>query len=150
MNVTIDITDYLSQEEIIEECKYAIRSSVQEMFCRNENDIDRLINNLGYEFIFGAVSKAIGKDAAKVIAEKVEELIKDDSSIKYEMWRKKDTWGRDESPAIKMLYEAIENNKPLMEQRVREEIMKHELYEMQDIMYNIACDVLYNRIFAKE
>ena len=150
MKVTIDITDYLSQEEIIEECKYAIRNSVQEMFCRKESDIDRLISNLGYEFIFEAVSKAIGKNAEKVIAEKVEELIKDDSSIKYEMWRKKDNWDRRESPAIKMLYEVIENNKPIMEERVREEIMKHELYELQDIMYNIACDVLYNRIFAKE
>lgn len=150
MNVTIDITDYLSQEEIIEECKYAIRNSVQEMFYRKENEINRLISNLGYEFIFGAVSKSIGKDAAKVIAEKVEELIKDDSAIKYEMWRKKDVWDKDESPALKMLYEAIENNKPLMEQRVQEEIKKYELSEVQNTMYNIACDVLYDRIFAKE
>lgn len=148
MNVTIDISDYLSYEEIREECKYAIRNSVQEMF-RDESKVDTLISNLGYEFIFEAVSKAIGKDAEKVIIEKVEELIKNDSSIRYEMWRKKDNWDRRESPAINMLYKAIESNEDLMEQRVREEIMKHELYELQDIMYNIACDVLYNRIFAK-
>ena len=97
MNININVADYLSQDEIKEECKYAIRNSVNEMFKR-DNDVNRLITNL----------------------------------------------------TIKMLHEAIENNKSLMEQRVRDEIMRHDLYEIQEVMYNIACDVLYNRIFAKE
>ena len=149
MNVTIDITEYLSQDEIKEECKCVIRNSVQEMFCRKESDIDRWISNLGYKFIFEAVSKAIGKDAEKVIAEKVEELIKDDSSIKYEMWRKKNDWDKRESPAIKMLYKAIEDNKSLIEQRVQAEIIKYEFDSVEDEIYNMACDILYDRIFAK-
>lgn len=149
MNITIDITDYLSQDEIKEECKCAIRNSVHKMFCRKESDIDRLISNLGYEFIFEAVSKAIGKDAETVITEKVVELIKSDSSIKYEMWRKKDAWDRSESPAIKILYEAIEDNKWLMRDCVQKVIMDFEFPDVRDAMYDIACEIVSEKLFGK-
>lgn len=149
MNITIDITDYLSQDEIKEECKYEIRNSVHEMFCKKESDIDRLISNLGYEFIFEAVSKAIGKDAKKVITEKVTELVKDGSVIRYEMWRRKDAWDRTESPATKIMYEAIEDNKLLMRDCVQKAIADFEFPDVRDAMYDTACEIISEKLFGK-
>jgi hypothetical protein len=149
MNIIIDITDYLSEDEIKEECKWAIRGSIHEMFCKNESDINRLISNLGYEFIFEAVSKAIGKDSEKTIAEKVTELAKDSSAIKYEMWRKKDAWDKIESPAIKILYEAIEDNKWLMRDCIQKAIMDFEFPNVRDAMYDIACEIISEKLFGK-
>ena len=149
MNIEIDITDYLSQEEIKEECKYAIRNSVYEMFCKNESDIDRLISNLGYEFIFATISKAIGEDAEKLITKKVTELIKNDNSISYEMWRRKDAWERTESPAIKILYEAIEDNKYLMRSCVQKAIADFEFPDVRNVMYDIACEIVREKLFGE-
>lgn len=149
MNITINIEDYLSQDEIKEECKYAINNSVSKMFCAKESEVNRLISNLGYEFIFEAVSKAIDEDAEKIIAEKVAELIKDDSSIKYEMWRKGGTWDNIESPAIKILYRAIEDNEQLMRERVQEAIVDFEFPDVRDAMYDVACEIVSEKLFGK-
>lgn len=149
MNITIDIKDYLSEDEIKDECRFAIRNSIYEMFCKNESDIDRLISNLGYEFIFEAVSKAIGKDSEEMIVKKVTELAKDSSAIKYEMWRKKDVWDRSESPAIKILHEAIEDNNWLMRDCVQKVIMDFEFPDVRDAMYDIACEIVSEKLFGK-
>ena len=149
MNVTINIEDYLTQDEIKEECRCAIRNSVYEMFCAKESDVDRLISNLGYEFIFEAVSEAIGKDAENAIAEKVAELIKDDSSIRYEMWRKNDAWNRTESPATKILHKAIEDNEQLMRERVHDAIVNFEFPDVREAMYDIACEVVSEKLFGE-
>ena len=148
MNITIDIRDYLSHDEIKNECRYAIRSCVRETFCRNESDINRLISNLGYEFVFKAVSEAIGEDAEKVIVAKVAELVRRDDTIRYQMWRKQDVWEKNESPAIKILYDAIKDNEPLMRERVQQLITDFEFPDVRDAMYNIACDIVSEKLFG--
>ena len=148
MEITFNVFDYLSMDEIREECKKAIQSSVHDMFYKNEAETDRLISNLGYEFIFKAVSEAIGADAKKVIAEKVAELVKDKSHISFEMWRKKDVWDRTESPAIGILYEAINDSKQLMRECVLTIIKEFDIPDVREAMYDTACEIVREKLFG--
>ena len=148
MEITFNVFDYLTMDEIKEECRMAIRQSIHNTFARNEADVQRLISNLGYEFIFEAVSAAIGKDAKKEIAEKVAELARDNRAISYEMWRKKDSWGGTESPAIGILYEAIKDNKLLIRECVQTVIKEFEFPDVRDAMYVMAQDIIYEKLFG--
>ena len=102
MEININIEDYLSKEEIKEIAKEQISYAIKEKF-RKESDIERIITNLSYEFLFKAVSEAIGKDSLEMIKDKVAELLMDDSHISYFLWRKKDAWENEESPAITIM-----------------------------------------------
>ena len=148
MEVTFNVFEYLNPDEIKEECKKAIQQSVRDMFCKNEAEIDRLISNLGYEFIFKAVSEAIGVDAKTEIAKKVAELAQDKSHIGFEMWRKKDIWDRTESPAIGILYEAINDSKQLMKECVQQIIREFDIPDVREAMYDTACEIVREKLFG--
>ena len=150
MTVQFNVLDYLTPDEIKDECKKAIQSSVKEMFAKDEAGIDRLICNLGYEFVFRAVSAAIGEDAREKIAAKVAELLQKDDAIKYEMWRRRDAWDRTESPAIGILDDSIKANRLLIFQKVQEAIRDYDFYDVNEAMYAAAQDVIRQRIFGGE
>ena len=148
MEITFNVFDYLTIDEIKEECKKAIRNSVHDTFAKDEAEVQRLISNLGYEFIFKAVSVAIGKDAEREIAEKVAELAQDRHAINFEMWRKKDAWERTESPAIGILYEAIKDNKMLMRECVQTAIKEFDFPNVRDAMYETAREIIWEKMFG--
>ena len=50
MEVSINIEDYLSKDEIKDIAKEQITYAIREKF-RKESDIERIITNLSYEFI---------------------------------------------------------------------------------------------------
>lgn len=148
MEVTFNVFEYLSPDEIKEECKKAIRHSVRDTFAKDEKEVERLISNLGYEFIFKAVSVAIGEDVEKAIAEKVAKLAQDEGHIRYEMWRKKDFWERTESPAIAILYEAINDNKQLMRECVQTAIKEFDFPDVREAMYEVAHEIVREKLFG--
>jgi hypothetical protein len=148
MEITFNVLDYLTPDEIKEECKKAIRHSVHDTFAKGEGDVERLISNLGYEFIFKAVSAAIGKDAEKAIADTVQKLASDKSHIQFLMWRRKDAWERSESPAIGILEEAIRDNKLLIRECVQTAIKEFEIPDVRDAMYAMAQDIIYEKLFG--
>ena len=150
MEVTLNIFDYLSPDEIKEECKKAIRHSVHDTFARDEAEVQRLISNLGYEFVFKAVSVAIGKDAEKAITEMVRQLCTDKSHIQYLMWRRKDAWERTESPAIGIMEEAIKDNKQLIRDCVQQQIRECEIPDVRDALYYMAMDIVREKLFGGE
>ena len=102
MNIEINISDYLSKEEIKEECKCAIRQLIYNTY-NKESRIDTLISNLSYEFLFKQISECINKDTETLIRNKVIELLEDDSNIKYLLFRKSDAWDRESSVGYKIL-----------------------------------------------
>ena len=148
MEVTFNVFDHLTPDEIKEECKKAIRHSVHDTFSKGEKEVERLISNLGYEFIFKAVSVAIGEDAKKAIAEKVAKLAQDEGTIRFEMWRKKDVWERTESPAIGILHEAINDNKRLMRECVQTAIKEFDFPDVREAMYAVAHEVVREKLFG--
>lgn len=148
MEVTIKLEDYLSEEEIKEIAKEQIAYSIREKF-RKESDVERIITNLSYEFLFKAVSEAVGKDSFELIKSKVTELLEDDSHIRYCLWRKKDAWENEESPAITILNKAIEDNRGLIENRVFEMVSNYNFNEAKDEIYDVVCNAIEKQLFGK-
>lgn len=150
MELKINIEDYLSHEEIKSIAMEAVRESIISVFRGDEANINRLISNLSYEFVFKAVSDAIGEDAQTKIANKVKELLENESRINYELWRKKDTFEKYESPAIPMLHKAIKDNEDLIRAKVVQSIDEFKFDGVQDAMYEALNQIVYDRVFGKE
>lgn len=149
--ITINIDDYMTPDDIKVECMTAVRQAVFNMYGRNENEIRRLITNLSYEFIFKAVSDCIGEDAKALIVNKVKELLeKDDSSIKYNLWRKKDVYESNESPAVTILHEAIKDNKQMIRNKVMQHIDTFDFGDVQTAVYEGLNNILYEKIFSSK
>lgn len=148
MELKINIEDYITPEEIKVIAMGAVRDLIMQTFGRNERDIARLISNLSYEFVFKAVSDAIGEDAQAKISTKVKELLEDGSSIRYEMWRKKDAWEKTESPAIPMLHKAIKDNEGLIRAKVMQSIDDYEFGDVQEAMYDALNTIVYEKVFG--
>lgn len=144
MELIINIEDYITPEEIKSVAMKAVHDSIMRTYSRDENNISRLISNLSYEFIFKAVSDAIGEDAQTKISNKVKELLEDDGSIRYELWRRKDAWEKTESPAIPILHQAIKDNEGLIRAKVMQSIDSYRFDDVQDAMYKI----LYEKAFG--
>lgn len=148
MEVSIKIEDYLSEDEIKDIAKEQIACAIREKF-RKESDIERIITNLSYEFLFKAVSDSVGEDAFEKIKGKVAELLEDDSHIRYCLWRKKDAWENEESPAITILNKAIEDNRGLIENRVFEMVSNYDFNEAKDEIYSVVCNAIEKKLFGE-
>lgn len=133
MNVTIDITDYLDEDEM--------REIAREQFARvvRESVADRLyygkvydfIGNLAYEVVWPAVDEKIGCDAREAIAERIPKVIEDLSE--YSVFRKADKYlKREDSVAQVILDEVVRENRPLIERRVTEIIEGLSDYRIKD------------------
>lgn len=149
MELTINIEDYVRPEEIKSLVMEAVRDSIMRTYSRDEYNITRLITNLSYEFIFMAVSNAIGEDAQIKISNKVKELLEDGGSIRYELWRRKDAWEKTESPAIPILHKAIKDNEGLIRAKVMQSIDSYEFNDVQEAMYDALNTIIYEKIFGK-
>jgi hypothetical protein len=148
MKISINIEDYLSQEEMQEIAKEEFTYAISEKF-RSDSDIERIISNLAYNFLFKAVDAAIGTDSFELIKTNVIEVLKDDSNIRYCLWRKKDAWDNYESPAVTILNKAIEDNRELIENRVFEMVSNYDFKEAKDEIYDVVCNAIEKQLFGK-
>ena len=132
MKIEIYIEDYLSTEEIKEICEDTMRGIIREQF-RKEADVDRVISNLSYEFLFKQISESIGEDAIALIKSKVKKLLQNDSTIKFELFRKADAWERSESIGYSILKQSIKDNADLINERVKETINAYDFGSKDEI-----------------
>jgi hypothetical protein len=149
MNVTFKIEDYLSIEEIKEECKLTLQKVILQHFSK-ESQIERLISNLSYEFLFDEISKCIGEDSEKLVKETVIKILKQPETFSYLLFRRKNTWEQEESKGYKILQETMESCKELIKNRIVEEIEKYDFnteefrYKIQDTIHEIIEEKLFN------
>lgn len=149
MNIEINISDYLSEEEIKDECKRAIRNLIYNTY-NNESRIDTLISNLSYEFLFKQISKCIDKDAETLIRNNVIELLENGTSIKYELFRKPNAWDREVSVGYKILQQAIKDSENLIREKVTEAINDYDFgnsQELYDEIKDCITSIIDNRLF---
>ena len=84
-----------------------------------------------------------------MIKDKVAELLMDDSHIRYLLWRKKDAWENEESPAITIMNQSIKDNHDLIESKVYGLISNYDFNEVKEEIYDILCDSLSKQLFGK-
>ena len=152
MNIDINIEDYLSKEEIKDECKMAIRHSIYDKY-KKEAELNRLISNLSYELLSKQISECINKDVETLIRNKVIELLNDGSSIRYELFRKADAWDRETSVGYKILQQAIKDSENLIREKVTTVINNYDFGNSQEIYDKIMecfTSIIDERLFRIE
>lgn len=149
MEITFKIENYLSTEEIKEECKQALQQIISQHFSRRRQ-IEKQISNLSHEFLFAEISKCIGEDSEKLIKETVTKLLKDPNTFKYLLFRKKDAWEYEDSKGYIILQKTMEECKDLIKKKIVEEIEKYDFnntefrYKIQDTIHEIIEEKLFN------
>jgi len=121
METTINITDYLSQEEIKSIVADQLRESIKAMF-KSESDAQRLLSNLSYQIVFDEIDKVI-PNSRELVIEKTTSILKDIKS--YQVFRDA-SYGGKTSLAYDILTNTVRNNVALIDQKVKEKITNHD------------------------
>ncbi len=129
-NITININDYLSEEEQKEYAIEVFKETIKEsMFGKKEGDklideVERVIANISHNIVMEEVQKYI-PNFEEMIKQKVVKLLTD-SSLSYYVFREKDAWRSKDSLAIVYMNEAIRENKELLQKRIKEIIENYD------------------------
>lgn len=141
----IKFEDYLSDEERKEIVRNVFEKKVYETLNRSSADV--IISNAGYEVIFKAVDELIGESATKLIEKKVVQIIGDMSS--YCVFRD-DSYGGKKSKAHILMENAVEDNKSLINCRVKAVISgmtdENFKYEIEDYLN----EKIHGALFGKD
>lgn len=134
----IDIKEYLSEDEIKKVCEDALYSKIREdMRNLNVNDI---IANISYAEVAAMVDAHIGENdyCKKAITQKVLQII--DNLSAFTVFRKADTWERQNSIAYDILQEESRAARPLIKQRIEQIVKEYDFPELSrnDIMFTLA------------
>lgn len=152
MEITIDINDYLSKEEIKEIAEQELRAAFREQF-RKEADVERVLTNLSLEYVHALVAEQWDGDFDELLRQKVREAI--EKSVSYHVFRRKDAWSRTESPAVAILDDECRNSRPLIRECVEKRIREYPFHELDrneigDVIYEVIMGRILNPMEAKK
>lgn len=145
MEIKLNITDYLSREEIKQIIIEEIRQSAAKVF-KDEENIKRILSNTAYQIIFDEVEKIV-PNCKGIIEEKTKSIIENFSS--YSVFRE-GSYGTPKSLASSYVEDFVKNNKELVLEKVKDTIVNHdfspEIWQhfeklgsnFQDLIYEIA------------
>jgi hypothetical protein len=124
----IKVENYLSHNDIKEIVSDELKNQVREHF-RNEENAKRLLSNLAYRIVRDEVDKIVPNYEQELI-EKVASLIKDEGSIRYNLFDF-DSWGhgRNKSLGAKIVEQTIKENEQLIKDKVIESIQNRDYSE---------------------
>ena len=152
--VTINIEDYLSEsekKEIATECfKDELRKGLLENTGRmtSYENYERVISNSIFQFLRENIDSVIGCDHMKIIKEKVDEIIlKDD--YRFDLFRKKNFWEKEDSPAQIIAKQAVESHKEEMTTRIKAALNKAISTIDHDTLYEMYVDAFHSFIQDK-
>lgn len=140
----ININDYLTEDDkkriAEEEYRSVMRSLVNV-------DKERILSNCAYNVVQKLVDEQFNEDLNKILTDKVVNIISELSA--YSVFKAKNAWDKDESKGYKFLQDAVDNNKPLIEDKVVEIISQLDAsqfhYKLEELMYQ----VVENRLLGK-
>ena len=131
--IEINIDNYLSEEDkkeiAIEEFRRIVRENTLEEFKRESkltnkkgmSDYERIISNSIFYYLEGEIDSLIGQDTKKLIREGVEKTIKK-QDYNYSLFRRKNAWESEESPALKVVIECIRENTDYIKSKLMSKI----------------------------
>ena len=74
MNINIDIMDFVSEEEVREAVLDGIRHSVIKTYSGDEENMNRLVSNLSYEFVYQMVDEQFDNKLTETLKAKFDEV----------------------------------------------------------------------------
>ena len=152
MDISIDVFDYITPDKISEIVEDELRRAIRSQITK-EADLERVLTNLTCEYVFKIIESewaANAIDFEKALREKIADTI-ECNDILYYIFRRKDAWGRTESPAVKILDEECANSRPLIRAMVEKHIREYPFHELdRDEIGSVIYDVITNKILKPE
>lgn len=126
----IDVTDYLSKEEMKELAREAFIVSAKIHF-KTENNIKRIISNGAYDIVYKMVDESFNEDLKDIMTEKVKKIISGMSS--NSIFSKPSAWDTETNKAYDHLQNCIKSHFPKIEITVKK--LVEENIESQTMLY---------------
>lgn len=143
----INVNDYLSSKEIKEVIEDEIRKIIYRKY-RNEGDLDRLIINLSYRYVFEIIDKHFDGNLSNILKEKIVEIINNLSS--YVVFKDGDIYGNKESVGKKILNEEVSNSRELIKSNIERIINDYPYDEIKETIGDSIYDCIMNRLFENK
>ena len=130
----MNIKDYVNEEEIKDIINDEIRRIVR-YHLNNEAELSRIITNISYKELWKQIELEI-PNCEKILKEKTIERIRNISD--YDIFRRKDNFGAEDSLATKLIDECVKENKNIINDKVKNifnELSNSDLkYDIQGIL----------------
>lgn len=140
--IEIDIDMYITEEEKKDLCKEYVREILRSE--NNANHIERVLNNMAYKAAYKILDDCLSPEMMKTIKEKAMKAIQE--STDFCMFRKKDAWGEENSPAYTEVINAINEHKHLINPLVKKAILEKDyikdLPKTSDYIGDVLIDAL--------
>ena len=152
--IQINIDDYLSESEKKQYAIEAFKESIKhDLFngkdgVQLDSEIQRVIGNISHSIVMTEIQKYI-PNYEELIKEKTLAVLQKDN-FSYEVFKKKDPWGGEDSLAVTYMREVIQKNKELFQQKIKSDIENYdasddireaigsEFAEMSDTLYKLS------------
>ncbi|WNO47211.1 hypothetical protein [Vibrio phage vB_VibM_10AMN] len=142
----INIEDYLTEEEIKDTLRQALRDKFDNYL---ESNWERVCNNSAYHCVWESVDEVIDGTFKQQLEDNVQKVMKNFNE--FNLFRKPDAWDREPNSAYKLLMESVQNNKHLIDERVQEVIKA--LQPREDWNIDLDCrigDLILTKLFNEE
>lgn len=141
----IAIEDYFDYDEVKSIVKSAIESEARhQVKMKRDLDFERIFNNSAYHIVFTEMDNKVDYDIKQMIENKVLEIL--NTSGSFGLFRKKDVWEKEDSKAYLYMQEAVENNKEIIEDKVKIELEKLDTEYLQDMIQETVYKILNERL----
>lgn len=127
--------DYLTEEDKKEIAKDVFRKEVQKEM-RDNGSLSTFINNVGYKMIFNMVDDQMDIDSKQLVTDKVKELLSKDMTT-FMVFKTSDNYGQRKSVAQQILEDTVNENKNLIQQRVKDVLTNMEERKVFDLIESI-------------
>lgn len=161
MNISINIDDYLSEDEkkniVAEAFKEQVKQNVLEAYKEDQrlakkdrmSDYERVVSNAVWYYLENNIDEMIGQDTKALIREKVNKTILS-HNYSYSLFRKADVWEKEDSVAQKIANEAVIEIKDEMKTKIHARVFeaidaldKNALIEqINEVLYSILTEKL--------
>ena len=138
--------DYLSEDEIKTIMQEALRDKVNSYL---DKDFERMLNNAAYHIVWKEVDNVIDGTFKSQLEKNVQKQMV--SFTEFNLFQKPDAWSRETNSAYKLLMQSIENNKHLLDERVKEIVNNLQPREDWQLDLDVRIgDLIMERLFNKE
>ena len=120
----IKIEDYLTIDEMKDIIRDEFAASVAKTLSK-ETDLTRIIGNIAHDIVFNEVRKYI-PNYKELLAENVKQII-EKKDYKWQIFRCKDVWDKEEGPGLTIIKETLNSNKEAMKKRIEDAINNFDI-----------------------
>lgn len=144
MNVTINLDDYITEEE---KKQIAIDLFKNEVLAEIRKAPERIFSNAAYHVVFQMVNDSIDGDTAEIIRAKAVQII--DGLSEQTVFRKADAWHNKESEAYRILNATVIQNQEVLERKIVEHLECFDSGKLKQSVGEAVKDIVSERLFGK-